>query len=401
MIRSLRMPLAVLLCFLLLPVVLHGQPQRDWILESQRQGTTIREAVARGYPALPVSALGSLGAELSFGGGEAQARWGEAEIRFRADSREVQAGGRTFTLRQPVYSAGGVLYVPTEFFVEHLADASSGAVSVDPLARRARGEPVAASRPARAEPAPPPAAAPVTQASTRPARRPLVVLDAGHGGRDPGARGPAGTLEKDVTLAVTRRLYQILRADPNLEVRMTRDRDTLIALRDRPGMANRWRQPEQPALFMSIHANAHENRAAYGFETFFLSDAITEDARRVEAMENAAVQFEEPRDRTPLDFIMHDLRQNQYLRESSDWAQLVQNRLAQVHPGHNRGVKQARFAVLNGAFMPAVLVELGFITNREEERMLRDPQKQEAFARQLAESVRDFFRMQRIPVSAD
>jgi N-acetylmuramoyl-L-alanine amidase len=389
----------VLLCFLAAPAALPGQAQRDWHLETGGQSATVREAVPHGYPALPVSALSSLGAELSFGRGTAAARWGAAEVTFRAGSGEVQTAAGTVVLRDPVFAAGGVLYVPTEFFAEHLQAASGGAVSVDPLARRARGEPVRAAVPAPAAvavAAPPP---PVAQPA-RAAVRPLVVIDAGHGGVDPGARGPGGTAEKDVTLAVARRLYEILRRDPAFDVRMTRDRDTLIALRDRTRFANSWKQPDQPALFMSIHANAHPRREAQGFETFFLSDALTEDARRVEAMENAAVQFEEhPRGRSPLDYIMQDLRQNQYLRESSDWAQIIQDRLAQVHPGPNRGVKQARFAVLNGAYMPAVLVELAFISNRNEERLLTDPQQQEAFARQLAASVRDFFRVQRVPLA--
>jgi N-acetylmuramoyl-L-alanine amidase len=395
-------PLLVLLCFLLLPATLPGQVQREWRLESGRQSSTVREATARGYPALPISALASVGAEISYGRGEAFASWGTATVRFRADSREVEAPSGTIYLRDAVFSAGGMLYVPTEFFVEYLQEASGRAVSVDPLARLARGEAVAApaARPAAAAPPPPPVA--TAPAPARPGVRPLVVIDAGHGGVDPGARGPGGTREKDITLAVSRRLYQILRDDPTLDVRMTRDRDTLIALRDRARFANGWRQEGQPALFMSIHANAHPSRAAKGFETFFLSEARTEDARRVEAMENAAIQYEEgPRDRTPIDFIMQDLRQNQYLRESSDWAQLIQNRLREVHPGPDRGVKQAGFAVLNGAFMPAVLVELGFISNAEEERLMLDPRQQDLFAQQLAASVRDFFRIQRLPVTTD
>ncbi|HEX5871615.1 MAG TPA: N-acetylmuramoyl-L-alanine amidase, partial [Longimicrobium sp.] len=117
------------------------------------------------------------------------------------------------------------------------------------------------------------------------------------------------------------------------------------------------------------------------------------DARRVQQMEDAAEQFEERGGpSSPLDFIMSDLRQNQYLRESSEWAQLIQDRLRQVHTGPNRGVKQAGFAVLVGAFMPAVLVEIGFISNRTEEQMLRDPERQDTIARQLATSVQDYFR---------
>lgn len=223
----------------------------------------------------------------------------------------------------------------------------------------------------------------------------LVVVDAGHGGVDPGARGPRGTLEKHVTLAVARALVEELRSDPTLEVRMTRDRDTLIALRDRSRMANRWRSnPEdRPALFMSIHANAHPRSSARGFETYFLSEAKTEDARRVAEMENAAQQYEQPSTQQldPLSFIKHDLRQNLYQHESSDWAEMIQRRLSRVHNGPNRGVKQAGFVVLNGSFMPSVLVELGFISNAEEERMLASPDAQRRMARELARAVHDFF----------
>lgn len=226
--------------------------------------------------------------------------------------------------------------------------------------------------------------------------RPLVVIDAGHGGVDPGARGPGGAREKTVTLAVARELAALLREQGDLEVRMTRDRDTLISLRDRPRMANRWRgvngKSDRPALFLSIHCNADASPSARGFETFFLSEAKTEDARRVAAMENAAQQYEKPERRSgdALSFILNDLRQNLYLRESSGWAERIQQRLETVHVGPDRGVKQAGFVVLNGAFMPAVLVELGFITNPREEAMLTDPASQRRIARQLARAVNDY-----------
>lgn len=229
------------------------------------------------------------------------------------------------------------------------------------------------------------------QASAAAAKR-LVVIDPGHGGVDPGARGPGGEREKDITLAVAREVARILRQDPSLEVRMTRDRDTLIALRDRPRMANRWRGEERPALFLSIHANAHRQRSVVGYETYFLSEAKTEDARRVAEMENAAQQYEEQDDRpsTDLGFILNDLRQNYYLRESSSWAEMIQRRLGAVLPGPDRGVKQAAFVVLDGAFMPAVLVEIGFITNSREAALIAGGEGQKRIARSLAEAVRDF-----------
>ena len=225
---------------------------------------------------------------------------------------------------------------------------------------------------------------------------PLVVVDAGHGGRDPGAIGPRGTREKDVTLAVARELVDLLSADPRFDVRMTRDRDTLIALRDRPRFANEWRAAGatggRPALLLSIHANAHGDPGARGVESYFLSEARTEDARRVEEMENAAQRFEEgPPGSDVLRFILGDLRRNLYLRESSAWAAHLQGRLAALHSGPDRGVKQAGFLVLDGAQMPAVLLEIGFITNAAEEAMLADPLWRRALARELAAAVAAHF----------
>jgi N-acetylmuramoyl-L-alanine amidase len=385
--------LAVLLLTLLPshPGFLPAQPApQTWRLVLGGETALVVEATDRGYPAVPASALLSLGARLSFGRGEVTAAFGAREIRFRAGSPEVTADGGTMAMGHAAYSADGVFFIPVEFFRSILPHAAPG-VAVDGDARIVRADPRAfAAAPAQTPAPPPPAAQPLPAPGAQTRR--LVVIDAGHGGVDPGARGPMGTREKDINLQVARRVVEILRQDPTLDVRMTRTRDTLIALRDRARFANSWRAPGQPALFMSIHCNAHPSRAETGYETFFLSEARTEDARRVQQMEDAAEQYEERRGpSTPLDFIMTDLRQNQYLRESSEWAQLIQDRLRQVHPGPNRGVKQAGFAVLVGAFMPAVLVELGFISNRTEEQMLLDPRQQEVFAQQLARSVQDFF----------
>lgn len=232
----------------------------------------------------------------------------------------------------------------------------------------------------------------MVQAVQRPPARRLVVVDAGHGGVDPGARGPNGTREKDVTLRVARLVAQLLRDDPTLDVRMTRDRDTLIALHDRSRFANRWRNEGQPAVFLSIHCNANPSRAEKGYETYFLSEARTADAQRVERFENASVQYEEhAASGDALGFILADLRQNHYLRESSEWAQMIQDGLRSIHPGPNRGVKQAGFAVLRGTFMPSVLVEIGFISNHSEEQLLLDEEMEASIARRLAESVRGYF----------
>ncbi|HET7461788.1 MAG TPA: N-acetylmuramoyl-L-alanine amidase [Longimicrobium sp.] len=373
------------------PSPLAAQPAAaTWRLDGGRSPVEVREETGRGYPALRLSALVSLGAEVAYEGGAVVARLGGAETRFTPGSAQVTVAGRTETLANPVYSDGGVVYVPTEFLARLLAGASDGALAVSAGERTIRRVATASAEAAVAvAPDAPPV---VVQAAQRPAVRRLVVVDAGHGGVDPGARGPSGTREKDVTLRVARMVADLLREDPTLDVRMTRDRDTLIALHDRARFANRWRGDGQPAVFISIHCNANESRGEKGYETYFLSEARTADARRVENFENASVQYEEhAASRDALGFILTDLRQNHYLRESSDWAQMIQDGLRAIHPGPDRGVKQAGFAVLRGTFMPAVLVEIGFISNQNEERLLLDDHMERSIARQLAESVRGYF----------
>lgn len=372
------------------PGFLSTQPAPQWRLELGGEASVVAETAERGYAAFPASALLSAGARVSYGAGELMVQWGPREFRFRLDSAGVRVNGQALPMANAAYSQDGIAYLPAEFLTSILPQAAPGLVSVDAAGRVLRADPAVLAAASAMPSSTPPS---VPQPPSGPPPRRLVVIDAGHGGRDPGARGQAGTREKDVNLQVARRVVELLRQDPTLDVRLTRDRDTLIALRDRPRMAARWRADGQPALFMSIHCNAHPSRAETGYETYFLAEARTAESRRVQAMEDAAEQYEERRpEGDPLSFIMSDLRQNQHLRESSDWAQMIQDRLRQVHPGPSRGVKQAGFAVLVGATMPAVLVELGFISNRGEEQMLADARQQETFARQLASGVQDFFR---------
>lgn len=228
----------------------------------------------------------------------------------------------------------------------------------------------------------------------RPGRR-LIVIDAGHGGVDPGMHGPIGggpqILEKNITLPVAKLVAAALR-DAGADVLMTRTTDTLIGLYDRGPMANR----AHGDVFVSIHVNATGQRGAAGvrdrgYETYFLAEAKTEDARRVERMENQAVRFEAPdasvRKGDPLNFIINDMAQNEHLRESYELAQSIQDGFRSFHPGPDRGVQQADFAVLRGAFMPAVLVEIGFGSNPQEAAYIADPDNQRTIARSIAKSI--------------
>jgi N-acetylmuramoyl-L-alanine amidase len=227
--------------------------------------------------------------------------------------------------------------------------------------------------------------------------RRTIIVDAGHGGVDNGMSGPIGggprIFEKNITLAVAMKLGERLKAQ-GVDVVYTRTTDTLIALDDRGRIANR----AGGDLFISIHVNAasptwQDPGGARGFETYFLSEARTEDARRVEQMENAAARFEDSpsvgRD-DPLGFILSDMQQNEHLRESNELATLIQQRLRSVEPGPSRGVKQAGFRVLVTAYMPAVLVEIGFGTNAREARYLSDPASQDVIANAIAGAAMDY-----------
>ena len=242
-------------------------------------------------------------------------------------------------------------------------------------------------------------ARPVESAGTVPVRRTrqLVVVDAGHGGPDRGMSGVTSARRKvyeaDIALAVARKLRTSLEAR-GIDVLLTRGSDTLIALRDRGRIAN----DADATLFLSIHVNAanprwRNPRSARGFETYFLSDAKTEDERRVAEMENEADRFldadTDPGD--PLAFVLSDMVQNLYLRESSQLAETVQAGLKPVHPsGVDRGVKQAGFAVLVAAHRPAVLVEIGFGTNAAEATWLASARGQQSVADAIAESTRKY-----------
>ena len=228
-------------------------------------------------------------------------------------------------------------------------------------------------------------------------RRYKVVVDAGHGGVDPGNPGAiiAGRRvgEAQITLAMSLKIERELK-QRGIDVYMTRRTDTLIALGDRGRIAN----GQKADLFISIHTNAanpawKNGRAVRGFETYFLSEARTEDERRVAAMENDVVRFESNVETTkgdPLSFIMNDIAQNEHLRESSDLAATIQGGLARMHPGPNRGVKQAGLSVLMRSYMPAVLVEVGFGSNPAETAWMASAGGQQSTADAIADAVFEY-----------
>ncbi len=211
-----------------------------------------------------------------------------------------------------------------------------------------------------------------------------IVIDAGHGGKDPGAIGPTGLREKDVTLRLAKRVAAILQRDYGMEVHLTRSSDRFISLERRTAIAN----AKKADLFVSIHINSARNRRLRGVETYFLNLAVDESAMRVAARENAVSQKRMGELRSILDRIM----KNAKVKESSRLAAAIQGSLVrslkQRYSGiKNLGVKQAPFFVLVGAQMPAALVEVSFISNRREERRLRDSRYLDAAAKGIAKGI--------------
>lgn len=217
----------------------------------------------------------------------------------------------------------------------------------------------------------------------------IVVLDAGHGGKDPGAIGKYGTKEKDVVLDITKRTGRLLEKS-GIKVVYTRDEDVFVPLLKRSKIAN----DSNGKLFVSIHANANKNRKVQGFETFLLRPGKSEDAIEVASRENSVIKLEDYTDQyedlTGEALIMATMAQSMFMKESENLASMIQVELDKKLTTPNRGVKQAGFYVLIGASMPNALVEVGFISNPSEEKKLKQNAHRQKIAESLYQAIRNF-----------
>lgn len=220
-----------------------------------------------------------------------------------------------------------------------------------------------------------------------PVHRPVVIdrvcIDAGHGGRDHGKENGDGVTEKDITLAIAKVVAEHIQDELGLEVVMTRDDDRLLGLRERTEIANR----EGADLFISIHCNSWFNEQTGGFESYFLSPARSESERALARYENQGGGAADAPG-GDIDFILWDLAQNAYISESSSLAETIQREMTSRLGIKSRGVKQANFVVLQGAKMPAVLVETAFLSNPGEAQKLADPDFHRRVAEGLVASIR-------------
>ena len=227
--------------------------------------------------------------------------------------------------------------------------------------------------------------------------RPLIVaIDPGHGGQDPGAIGPTGKREKDVTLAVSRELARQINATPGLKAYLTRDVDVFIPLGKRAQLA----RAAKADIFISIHADAAENRSAKGSSVYVLSTkgASSQRARWLADKENAAdlIGGRMPKSDNTLASVLLDLTQSGHMKASEDAAGHVMSGLATLGNSRNR-IERANFAVLRTSDMPAMLVETAFISNHEEERLLIDPGYQRRLATSVLRGIDAYFTRQPPP----
>ncbi len=214
-----------------------------------------------------------------------------------------------------------------------------------------------------------------------------IVIDPGHGGKDPGAMA-FGMKEKDIVLNIARKLAPVLERELGCEVLLTREKDSFIPLEERTAIAN----TENADLFVSLHINAHPSEKVRGLETYYLNLTTNAEAMRVAARENATSTHQ----MSDLQDILSDILKNSKINESSRLAQQVHNSIlseAEIK-GYtnikNLGVKQAPFYVLIGAQMPAILIEIAFISNKQDAKNLQDPVFVKMLTEEIADGIRDY-----------
>ncbi|HEY3219557.1 MAG TPA: N-acetylmuramoyl-L-alanine amidase [Gemmatimonadales bacterium] len=363
-------------------LLLAGLLPQQVLIATSRGQASIPVTTETGAAAVAAVLLAQpLGVGVSLDGSAARVTLGDRVFVFDVGSPFFRCDSAAYPLVGAPYVARDTLFLPLHWLTNYVPRMLASRYRWDPWLARLDERP--------APPLPPVATVPNPITGLRLAH--TIVVDPGHGGIDPGNPGlhfPRGLTEKDITLGIGK----LLRAElvrRGLSVVLTRSTDTLIDLANRPLFCR-----ADCDLFVSIHVNAmpagRRQTQVNGVETYFVSDAKTEDQKRVAQMENDALRFETDPvlDRGgPLGFILHDLQLNEYLRESARLAELVQGKVAEIHPGEDRGVQQGPFLVLAAARRPAILVEAGFATNRGDGAFLASALGQRKIAMAIADGM--------------
>lgn len=351
-----------------------------WLSSTPAPAAAQETAPAGDYPTrvwteLPPTAVSETSYRSGFGTGVAAN--GDA-VELRPGSPFVRIGERLVQLANPPYLAAGQLRVPAELLERPEFDRRGGDSPSPGSASSSGGEDVP----------------PVVEGETT--RRPgpwRVVIDPGHGGHDPGTQSPrTRAAERDITLSVSKLIHDELASMEDIDPWLTRSTDVFIDVPDRPRLA----VEREGDLFVSIHVDAQPRGAtsARGFTTYYLGPARTEQGRLAAIRENTvpgASEGSSP-DIDQLEFILAGLDQGTHLQESVRFGGFIQNQLRRVVDSPDRGVRSGPYWVLVRATsnMPTVLVELGFITNPDDERRLRDPQHQRTVAKAVATAIQRY-----------
>jgi len=234
------------------------------------------------------------------------------------------------------------------------------------------------------------------EGQTSPLRPLVIMIDPGHGGRDPGAIGPGGSYEKHIVLAIARELAQQINATAGMRAQLIRNSDVYVELSQRARLA----REAKADMFVSIHADAAQNRHAHGASVYTLSTtgASSQHARWLADRENSVDLIGGvPVANSTLSSVLLDLAHSGHMKASQDAAAHVLSGLSGVGKAHKRQVEYANFSVLRNADMPAMLVETGFISNPDEEQRLKDPAHQRRVASAILNGIEAFFRNQPPP----
>lgn len=320
--------------------------------------------------------------------------------------RVIEGGGLVQALRYGLFAPGTSRVVldvgePVDFQNVFTLPPSNGfgyrlVIDLKPISReayfaRAR-TPLVSSLPLpRAQQAAIPLAPPKPQGDTRP----VIVIDAGHGGVDPGAIGQTGIYEKTLVLAYAKELKRQIEAGGRYRVQLTRDSDVFVRLRDRV----RYAQESDAGLFISLHANTHRKRELRGAAIYTLSENASDaEAAALAARENKADAIagidlsDQPE---VVSKILIDLAQRETMNQSKRFANLLVNHLRKVGPVLRNTHRSAGFAVLKSPTVPSVLVEVGYLSNKEEERLLRSDGYRSSISRAIVEAIDSYFEWQR------
>ncbi|MDZ7724354.1 MAG: N-acetylmuramoyl-L-alanine amidase [candidate division KSB1 bacterium] len=217
-----------------------------------------------------------------------------------------------------------------------------------------------------------------------------IIIDPGHGGRDPGAVGPGGLYEKNITLSIASEIRDILKQERDINVRLTRESNSFIPLKRRTEIANQ----TGGKLFISVHVDANPVHSLRGHTVYFMGPAKTEAARQAAQFENSVIKFENKQSHydklSNAAFILAANAQNSYNKESQDLADIIDHKITSICRSRSIGVRQAGFYVLYGTSMPNVLIETGFMTNPQDRSNLRNASYQKKLAQAISKGILEF-----------